>query len=231
MMHHSHSHMALLTAICFLAIACAEAPTGTTPEGLAPNFEKGGQGKGGGKGDGQGTAVEFLGSLSLFTGAPPDYTSASQNVKGTNTKNRIGIDDAPFQLTLAFSDEDLEDCVRVQGGTATDLDRLAKLQKAVPQPLDGLLGIFVVKKNFADNQESETGVVVNFTFIDEAGDVGQPGDEFFLTTGKGRNLLSEAAEQTRVAKTGGFVRINRNGDSKDAVVCPGILDYEFTVSK
>lgn len=39
MKHHSHSSMALVTAICFLGIACAEAPTGGTPEDLTPQFK------------------------------------------------------------------------------------------------------------------------------------------------------------------------------------------------
>ena len=42
-MYHSHSKVALLTMICFLGIACNEAPTDPTAELVAPQFAKGGK--------------------------------------------------------------------------------------------------------------------------------------------------------------------------------------------
>jgi hypothetical protein len=222
--------------IAFLAAACTDGPPTSVTDASAPNFShKPGHnpgGGGGGNGDGGGTVeVEFLNSVSLFSSAPADYVSVAQTVKGSDSKRQIAINDVPFYLTL---DSRLESasCVSAPGSELSEDDgRLANLV-ALTQPLTGLLGIHVRKKNFEGGQESETGVVVNFTYIDDAGAIlGQAGDEFFLTTGKGANLLQEEQGQSRVAKTGGFVRINRNGDSKDAVICRGVVDFEFTVTK
>lgn len=147
-----------------------------------------------------------------------DYESASQTVRGTNTRSIID-GGGSFQLTLSF---DAVTCKPAPGSRLKEDDgRLERLQTLL-QPLRGTLGVRVDKKF--------NSVVVNFTYIDESGAVGDPGDEFFLTTGGGVNSIVEGPTATTVSKTGGYVRINRNGDPKDAVICSPV-DYTFTASK
>ncbi len=168
--------------------------------------------------------VQFSPALSLFSSGVPDYGAPSQPVNGTNTRNGINVVTSPFDLTLDFVDEIAsgELATKCQGGT---FDFLRLLQEQ-PQPLHGLLGITVDKKQFRGTGESSTGVVVNFTVI-----VG--GEEFFVTTGRGVSRLVEEASQTIVAKTGGFVRINKvvNNQIVATNLCNDIVDYEFTASK
>jgi hypothetical protein len=211
---------ALVAAIALVGAACADAPTGATPNGLAPNFDHKGKphGKPNGDDGGKTVDVDFLESAN---GTVFDYQSVLQAVKGTNSKNRILVDGDPFTLSLAFPTADLGVCVAAPGNTSPSppLTALADLQ-ALSGAGGGLVGRLeiTVHKRFVSN-------VVNFT-VEIAAD-----EFFFLTTGGGTNTVDESPTETTVTRTGGYVRINRNGDPNDSAICWGIVDYHFTVSK
>jgi hypothetical protein len=167
----------------------------------------------GGKGGGGLLSVDFLDKPDL------DYydNSGPQDVKGTNTNNKIGINDTPFYVYLNFSELDLINC-----GSESKKNYLNFLQTQ-NQPLFGLLGISVYKQT--------NNVVVNFTI--EVGEY-----VYFLTTGGGTNIVDDSdPTMTAVTKIGGHIRIYKNPISrkgrkvKDTMICYGITDYEFTVSK
>ena len=57
------------------------------------------------------------------------------------------------------------------------------------------------------------------------------GSDFLTVTGGGLSRLDETdLDWTRVAKTGGYVRVKRDGERIGAI-CHGIVDYEFIVSR
>ena len=152
-----------------------------------------------------------------------DYNSVLQPVKGNNTNKNIMILESPFWLTLGFLSEELTECVG-----ESSKDYLSFLQSQ-PQPLNGLLEIYVDKKGVVSTGGTR-GVVVNFT-------VQVGGYEYFLTTGHGMNTVEEYPTHTIVTKTGGFIRINRKPIGArgnipwDTMIGYIIVDYKFTVSK
>ena len=207
----------LVSGVAFLAVACEQ--SGEQPLPFAPEFAKGG-GKGGGKpGGGDNVMVEFLDPGTLFPGVQSDYLLGPQSMNGNNSKRKLFVEGDAVSVTLLYTEADIDKC---------DLEDLGFRERFAQVPETSMGALYInVRKNLLEDGVSYDGVVVNFTTIGLDG-----GSEYLLTTGGGDNLLDETTDPdwTRVAKTGGYVRIKRDGEPKGAI-CHGIVDFEFVVSR
>ena len=202
------SHAGVL-AFGLVGLACHEAPSEPEPDAESTILYKP-------KPDeGSQATLDFLEAMS--NGASPDYVSDEQPASGSIRRNKIAVS-GPYALTIQFSPADLATCE--DGGA-----RLAGLLGMH----DGAVDISVDRRALAG--DPTLGVVVNFETT-----VG--GSDYFLTTGRGMNVLSVDGEAATVRKTAGFIRIVEDGDL--GVWCParsvfdgtnGVVDFEFVFTE
>ena len=212
MTQHSRHPMALLTAICMLGIGCSDGPTGTTPEGLTPNFHhRQGHEKGGGDDGGRKTVTVG------FTG---DVTAVVQDVPGSNTDRAIRAKGA-YTLSLTFDADDLSslNCVDENGDATSEAAEADFTNDDFG--LSGKLEIQIDKGDLSDPMFAFWTSDIDGT--DDLVTIRNPADAVELT----------GEDPTTVKVSGAIFRWFKDSSirNRDLVKCKGVADYILTVSK
>lgn len=213
----------LRTLAVVLAIPAGACTEGPALDVSGPQFAKAGGGR-------TSTVVlDFLEESSF------DFWSNPQTVTGRNNKSRIEIDWSRFVLAAQFTDP--EDGVAVADAchpgvvsTLTDSqgDDLARAVLLDPSDRNGLIHAVVYKQTLSVPMDFD------FPWTDATGIVGQPGLQYTVrlgTAGDGTVSVVETSTHTLVTRQHGSLVVMLDSNTTLQVVCDGILDYGFTVTK